>query len=74
MSKECQNLETCGTRFDDLKSWQHDLRLDMCELQKALVGLTGKVEHLSGRVTGYLVAGGMLGAILAVLAQKVLRP
>lgn len=43
------------------------------DLWDAVTEIKASVANLNGRITGYLIAGGVLGAVLSSLASYVLR-
>jgi len=69
----CEN-PVCERRFDELErritALEDDESLE--KIWNAVNEIREKVANLNGRIAGYLIAGGLLGAVVAVLAQLLL--
>lgn len=71
---QCRN-PVCDRRLDDLERRVTDLEDDgfKADLWKVIGEIKVSVANLNGRMAGYLLAGGILGAAVAVLAQVVMK-
>lgn len=68
----CQErFANIAKRLDDLE--KAEWRVELRELSKTVGKLGEQIANLNGRIAGYLVAGGILGAILSGLVQYVLK-
>lgn len=61
-----QRVTELERRVTSLESTQND-KWD--KLNQSFADLRASVANLSGRVTGYLLAAGLLGAVVAIIAQ-----
>lgn len=71
----CVTPEVCYRRFDELERRMTILESDTWRdnMWGKINDIAKDVANLNGRITGYLLAGGVLGAVLATLAQLVLK-
>jgi hypothetical protein len=71
---ECANPAVCDRRFAELERRVTALESDEFkrEIWNAVNTIRESVANLNGRMAGYLLAGGLLGAVVAILAQFVM--
>jgi hypothetical protein len=71
----CGDHPGCEQRFKDLERRVSDLEDDdfKGKLWEAIRSLERTVADLNGRITGYLIAGGLLGAVVGTLASVVVQ-
>lgn len=70
MPFECEN-PVCERHFAELERRVEALEKDdtVNALQESVNALSQQLANLNGRVTGYLLAGSLIGAVVAILAQ-----